>query len=177
MKDTELLADLFSDFAKTMHRHVDPLDDEALAWRPDAQGNSIGLTVWHVSRWMDLLTVVVLQNRSHDDEQWHTRGWRAKTGYDPRGIGFNGFGAITGYTADEANAVPAMPHDDLLVYFDQTGTALREQLLAMSDEALQQPAPGSHQGVIAYNWVKAVLLGFLGHAGEIEAYVAMRARR
>ncbi len=39
-----------------------------------------------------------------------------------------------------------------------------------------KPASGSHQGLLAYNWIKATLPGELGHVGEIEALVAMRAR-
>lgn len=177
MTNTELLVDLITESAKTLLRHVDPLDAEALAWRPDPLANSIGLTVWHMSRWWDLLVVVLLENRTPDEEQWHTRGWREKTGYDPRGIGFNGFGAITGYSAEEADAVPAMAREDLMTYFDQTVEALRTKLLSLGDEALQQPAPGSHQGVIAYVWLRAILLGIVGHVGEIEAMVGMRARR
>lgn len=176
MRNAELLADLIGQCAATVHRHVDPLDAAALAWRPDSLANSIGITVWHVSRWMDLLAVVVLQNRGHDEEHWHTQGWRQKTGYDPRGIGFNGFGAITGYTAEEVNAIPVMEKADLLAYFDQTSGALRDCVASMSDESLHQPAPGSHQGRLAYEWIKAILVGELGHAGEIEALAAMRAR-
>lgn len=177
MRNVELLADLLADLARLIHRHVDPLDAAGLAWRPDALGNSIGITVWHVSRWIDILSVVVLQARSHDEELWHAKGWAAKTGYDPRGVGFNGFGAITGYTAEEMNAVPVLARDDLLAYFDQTVNALEDSLRMMSDDSLQEPAPGSHQGLLAHYWIKAVLLGALGHAGEIEALAAMRSRQ
>jgi hypothetical protein len=160
-----------------MHIQINPLDEEAFWWRPDPLGNSIGHTIWHVARWMDVLVVVVLQDRGHEDEQWHTSGWREKTGYDPRGIGFNGFGVITGYTAEEVNAIPIMAKDDLVAYFDQTLTAFRDQLLVMTDESLQEPAPGSHQGRLAYQWIKAILLGESGHVGEVEALIALRARR
>lgn len=176
MKNVEILADLFAESARTLHRHVDGLDDDALWWRPDPRANSIGHTVWHVSRWMDLLTVVVLQNHDHGEEYWHVSGLREKTGYDPRGIGFNGFGTMTGYSPSEVDAVPRLAKPDLLAYFDQTAGALHAHIVAMRDEHLQKPAPGSHQGQLAYQWIKAVLLGELGHVGEIEALVAMRAR-
>src|SRR5260370_30284396 len=105
------------------------LSPTELAWRPDAQGNSIGVTVWHYSRWLDLLVVRFLQNRSAGEEQWHTQGWATRTGYDPRGIGFAGLGAITGYTQEEVAAIPQMSGEELLAYLDQACTVLRQYLL------------------------------------------------
>lgn len=176
MTNVELLADLAAEVERGMRRHVDPLTAEALAWKPDAEANSIGVTVWHVARWLDLLTVVVLQNRPPTDEFWHASGWAKTTGYDPLGIGFNGFGAITGYTQAEVAAIPEMSAADLLSYLGEAAGALRAQLLRMSDESLHEPAPGSHQGLLAYAWLKPVLCGCLGHVGEIDALVSMRGR-
>lgn len=177
MKNTELLADLISTFGGLMHIQINPLDEEAFQWRPDPGANSIAETVWHVSRWMDVLSTLVLGNRPHDQELWFTSGLSEKYRYDPIGIGFNGFGAITGYTAEEMQAIPAMSKDDVVAYFDGTVAAFQQAVLALTDEGLQQAAPGSHQGRLAYLWIKGILLGELGHAGEVEALVAMRSRR
>src|SRR5258708_38802066 len=104
MKGAELLADLVSYLARSVRREVEGLSYEELTWQPDAEGNSIANTVWHFSRWLDLLTVRAFENRPPEEELWHTRGWAEKTGYDPRGIGFQGFGALTDYTQEEVAA-------------------------------------------------------------------------
>ena len=112
MNDIELLAEWVEDFAHDVRSEIEDLSPEDLAWQTDPQANSIGVTVWHVSRWLDLLTVRALQNRSPEEEQWHTEGWAAKTGYDPRGIGYRGLGAITGYTWEEVQAIPPLSADE-----------------------------------------------------------------
>jgi|GEM_PF-881924 len=176
MTDVELLVDWIDDFASKMRREVGPLTHEELYWQPDAEANSIGVTVWHVSRWLDLLTVRALENRPPDDEQWHTRGWLDKTGYDPRGVGYGGLGAITGYTLEEVAAIPRLSSDDLLAYLDQVCEALREHLLAMPAGALHDIAPGLGGKYTPYDWLKMLMPGCYGHLGEIQALRAMHAR-
>jgi hypothetical protein len=104
MKDVEVLADLITSISERTRSIVTGLSRAELAWRPDAQGNSIGVTVWHYSRWLDLLVIRLLKNKPAEEEQWHTQGWMTRTGYDPRGIGFGGLGAITGYTQKEGTS-------------------------------------------------------------------------
>lgn len=77
------------------------------------------MTVWHISRAFDLFKVRFFENRAPKEELWHTCGWAAKTGYDPRGIGRRGFGNLVGYTQEEVEAVPILSAGDLLAYFDQ----------------------------------------------------------
>ena len=74
MRDVEMLADLVTYMAQSIRRVVDGLSREELTWQPDAQGNSIGVTVWHCSRWLDVLTEQLLENQPANAEQWHTRG-------------------------------------------------------------------------------------------------------
>ncbi len=177
MQDVELLAEWVQDFARDMRREIEPLSTEDLSWQPDPQANSIGITVWHVSRWLDLLLVRILQNRPPEEEQWHVQGWAARTGYDPHGIGYQGFGAVTGYTWEEVQAIPALSAGDLLAYLDQASTALHEYLRGLSSETLHQPTLGLKGTRTAYGWVKPVLKGCLGHLGEIQALKAMIARK
>src|SRR5687768_6054291 len=94
MNANEVLADLVQTLATWLRDELGELAPEALAWQPDPQGNGIGVTVWHVSRWLDLLAVQILQARPAADEQWQTQGWATRTGYDPRRIGYRGLGAL-----------------------------------------------------------------------------------
>ncbi len=176
MTDVELIVDWLDDLAANMRAEIEPLTLEGLYWQPDAEANSIGVTVWHVARWLDLLKVRILENRPPDDEQWHTRGWRESTGYDPRGIGSRGLGAISGYTLEEVAAIPRLSAHDLAAYLDQVCGALRQHLLEMPDGALHEIAPGLGGKYTAYDWIKAVLPGCFGHLGEIQALKAMYAR-
>src|SRR5262249_54856148 len=133
-------------------------------------------TVWHFSRWLDMLAVQALANRSAGEEWWQANGWAARTGYDPRGIGYLGLGLLTGYTQAEEAAVPRLTASELLDYLDQACGALREQLLALPSEALYQPTPGLGGKRKVYDLLTTILMGCFGHVGEVEALKAMRER-
>jgi hypothetical protein len=177
MQAKEVLADWLQDLARDVRQQVEGLSFEELTWQPDSKANSIGLTVWHFSRWLDLLAVRALENKPTEEEQWFTRGWAEKTSYDPRGIGYAGLGAITGYTQAEVALVPRLPADELLTYLDQVCEALRSHVLGMSEEALHQVVPGLGGKRTPYQWLKPILQGATGHVGEIECLNAMRARQ
>ena len=176
MRDVELLADLTGKLVRDVRAEIAELTPEELAWQPDREANNIGVTVWHFSRWLDMLGVQALANRPAAEELWQTRGWAARTGYDPRGIGYLGLGLLTGYTQAEVAAVPLLTAGQLLEYLEQVSGALREQLLALPSEALYQPTPGLGGRRTVYDLLTSVLMGCFSHVGEIEALKAMRKR-
>ena len=176
MDERDTLDDLLAALADWTHREVAPLSVPELAWQPDPLANGVGVTVWHYSRWLDVLATQVLARRPAAEELWQTEGWAARTGYDPRGIGYLGLGAITGYTAEEAAAVPILAADDLLAYFDQALGALRKRLTALPAEALHFPAPVLGGKRSPYEWVKRIAIGCFGHCGEVAAVSALRTR-
>jgi hypothetical protein len=177
MQDNELLAEWVNDLARDVRREIARMSDDDLYWQADGEANSIGTTVWHIARTLDLLDTRVLHSGQQEDEQWFTRGWCQQTGYDPRGLGYRGFGAITGYTLDEVKRVPAMSANDLLTYLDQVTRALAGSLAGTSSEALHQPAPLFKGERTVYEWIKPILKGSLGHVGEIQALKAMQKRQ
>ena len=176
MTEIEVLTDLLREFVKSARREIEGLSGEALAWKPDVEANSIGLTVWHVARWMDVLGTRILQDDKPEMEQWHVRGWRERAGYDPRGIGFEGLGAITGYSLQEAAAVPKMSGEDLQAYLDQAYAVVEKRLGEMPVGALYEPTAGMGGKRTVYEWLKVLIRGFFGHIGEIQALKAMRMR-
>jgi hypothetical protein len=171
-----MLADLFTYAVQGTRRVVAGLSREELTWRPDTEGNNIGETVWHCSRWLDVLTVQLLEHQPASVEQWQTRGWAEKTGYDPRGIGYGGFGAITGYTQQEVAAIPFLDAQEQLTYLDQVYEALCHRLLALPEGALEQPILAAGRKRSAYEWIRMLLMGFAGHVGEMEALKAIQTR-
>jgi hypothetical protein len=176
MQDIDLLIEWIADIEHNTRDEVEHLSQDQLDWQPADQMNSIGLTIWHFSRWLDFILVRGLQNKPPDQEQWFTRGWKDKTGYDPSGKGFRGFGAITGFTWEEVQAIPSLSADELLTYLGQVSNALQEHLRALGSEALQQPTPGLGSERTVYGWLKPIVQGCFGHIGEIETLKTMQAK-
>lgn len=183
MQDVELYVDLIVSFAQWTHVQVARLSPEELAWQPYAEGNNIAVTVWHVSRWLDV-TGRLLQEKPSEEELWLTQGWAERTGYNPQGIGYQGLGVLTGYTPQEVAAVPLLSAQELLTYLDQTCEALRAYLRFLpSSEILLQPIgelglslPGQRSAPTKQQVLKTVIMGSCGHVGEIEALKAMMKR-
>jgi hypothetical protein len=176
MDDREMIADLLATLGSDVREMVAGLSPEELAWRPDALGNSVGVTVWHFARWLDVLTARVLTDGPVSAERWHAGGWAERTGYDPTGVGYKGLGVVTGYSAEEVDAIPALPAEDLLSYLDHTIADLREAILAQPPGGLSTPVPGIGAPRSVYAAVKPILFGSIGHAGEIAALNGLRER-
>lgn len=178
MQGTELYADLIASLAEGIRSEVATLSPQELDWQPDAEGNSIGVTVWHVSRWLDVIARE-FQQKPPEDELWLTQGWAERTGYYPQGIGYRGLGALTGYTQQEVTAIPHLSAADSLAYLDQSSKTLRAYLLSLpSFDALLQPLPGwgKETPVKQNDLLKVVFMGCSGHLGEIKALKAMMNR-
>ncbi|HEX8598602.1 MAG TPA: DinB family protein [Chloroflexia bacterium] len=176
MTDKEVLLDLMSDIGSEIRDEIGDLSAQELAWQPDPQANSIGVTVWHVARWLDVLAARILHTGAAEDELWHMQGWAERTGYDPRGIGASGLGNVTGYTMEEVAAIPPMSATDLLDYLDSAIEAVNGRIAAMPDGALHETVPGIGKSRTAYGWVKLLLKGCMGHVGEIQTLKSMRER-
>jgi hypothetical protein len=170
----QVLAAWLGDLVAMVHQQIAGLTAEELAFQPDPEGNSIGVTVWHFSRWLGVIGRAVA-GQPPSGELWHTAGWAARTGYDPTGIGYQGLGVLTGYTWDEVARVPALSAAELLDYLGQVSDRLLQALDGMPTEVLHAPAPGGSRS--HYSRLSAVLQGSFGHVGEIEALKTMRARR
>ena len=141
MQGNELYADLIASLAEGIHSEVGKLSPQQLDWQPDAEGNSIGVTVWHVARWLDVIARV-FQGRPPADELWLTQGWAERTGYQPQGIGYRGLGALTGYTQQEVAAIPHLSAAESLAYLDQACEAQRKNKEKQPNkEGLNQPQP------------------------------------
>lgn len=173
MTDLELLAELIEDIAHDLRPEIQPLTPAELAWQPGPQANSIGVTLWHIGRAFDLLAVRALQNKPAEEELWHANGWRAQTGYDPRGLGFDGWGVVTGYTWEEVQVIPRLTAGELLHYLDEACAACAAQVRTFTPESARQPAPGLLGGRLSYyRWIKMFYQGSQAHVGEIMAIKA-----
>ena len=166
MRDTELMAKWFEDIGAGLRRRVKDLDEDALEWRADDRGNNVRETVWHMARWIDVLGRLATGGQP-STERWFTDGWAARTGYDPRGIGDDGLGVLSGYTFEEVLAIPRLSAAELLEYVDSVVAPLAQFLRSVGED---------EAATTLVRRVTRILQGCFGHIGEIDALLAIRER-
>jgi hypothetical protein len=145
---------------------------DELHWQPHPDQNPNAVTVWHVTRWIDVLGSRLFTGRPAEADAWHQAGWRDATGYEPDGIGFLGLGTLTGYSPEEMRAVPLLDGASLIAYLGQATDRLLTVIASM-DNVTARPKSG---GQTPYQIIGSTLQGSFGHVGEIDALVALRAR-
>ena len=173
MNAQEVLLDWLDTLATRLLEEIADASKSTLDWQPDAEANSIALTVWHVSRSWDILTVRVLQKRLVEQEIWHQAGWCRKTGYDPRGKGWDGVGNLAGYTRAEVAEVPTQTKDEMLIYLQQAHSAFHSAIDNLTSDALAEIVEDQSQ----YDWISNFIRDGYEHLGEIKAIKAMWNRR
>jgi len=149
---------------------------ESLHRQPDPDANSIGVTVWHYTRWFDLLGTVTLVRGRVEDQHWLRDGWMTRTGYDPRGIGYGGLGLITGYTAGEMRAVPRLSAAELGEYHSAAMRSLAAAIAREDPRALATTIAFVDEHPTRFELVFSTLLGATRHLGEIDALLSLFAR-
>ena len=170
MTDIELLGELIGDLARDLRPEIQQLAADELLWQPAPEANAIGVTVWHIARGLDFLAVRILRGDAAEDELWHRNGWRERTGYDPHGIGYGGWGVLTGYTQEEVRAIPRLGAADLVNYLDQACGAVVVELGNFDSRSIRQTATTVLDGRLTYfQWAKSFYKGFQAHVGEIVA--------
>jgi len=86
MTSAELLVDAFGRIRAVVHRAVDGLTPEQLAFRVDPEANSIAWLVWHLTRIQD----DHLADPAGAEQVWTSKGWVERFGlpFDPRDTGY-----------------------------------------------------------------------------------------
>jgi len=157
----EVLADFVTDLRVGIERQLATTPEPALHWRPAREMNSIGDTVWHVARWLDLCDSW-LRNAAPETQHWIADGWAERTGYDPRGVGTDGLGVLSGYAFAEVEAIPKLRADQLRKYLGAVCDAVVPRLRATDDASVKRYV--------------SVVEGALGHLGEIATLRALYER-
>lgn len=149
-----------------------------LYWQPHRESNSIGVTVWHYTRWWDLFGTVTLVDRPIDQQHWIRDGWLERTGYDPRGKPPDGYGLLTGYSVDEMLAVPQLSGDDLAAYHTaSTDSAMRAIEKETADSLARELKLGEGDTAGSrYLQILGLALGSHRHLGEIDALSSLHER-
>ena len=172
MNANEVLIDLLEDNRRRLKRVLQSLNAEGLDWRPDAQGNSIALTAWHMGRIFDVFLTVQARGEPAEEECWFRGGWARRSGYDPRGVGQNGWGMLTGYSLHDVAAVSRFSRELILGYLDEVYDMVKGYLADMPIENLLEAAAGFDGRYSRYQCVQMALLDNVRHLGEIYALKA-----
>ena len=120
----DLLLDGLDRVRETVQQAVEGLDEDRLAFRPDAEANSIAWLVWHLTRVQD--------DHVHDvagaEQIWTVGGWveRFRLPFDVGAIGY-------GHSSAEVAAVRA-PAELLTGYQDAVHQASVDYLATLRDD-------------------------------------------
>jgi hypothetical protein len=157
MTSAELLVDAFGRIRGVVHRVVEGLTPEQLAFRLDPETNSIAWLVWHLTRIQDDHVAGV----AGAEQVWTSHGWVERFGlpFDPRDTGY-------GHRADEVAAVRVA--GELLVgYYDAVHEQTARYVERLGDADLAR--------IVDRSWDPPVTLGVrlvsviaddLQHAGQ-----------
>jgi hypothetical protein len=172
MNPNEVLIDLLEDNRRRLHRGLSKMSDDCVLWKPESEANSITITIWHMARIFDVFLTQQAKGDLPEEECWFRNGWEEQTGYDPRGIGQNGWGMLTGYTQEEVTAIPQLKREQVLEYLDEVYDSVKEYLASISMEKLQTPGAGFDGEYTIYQCIQMALLDNVRHLGEIFAIEA-----
>jgi len=142
MNANDVLIDLLEDNRRRLYRGLNEMSDELLAWQFEAGANNIIVTMWHMARILDVFLIHQAQGRPSEEECWFRCGWVERTDYDPRGIGQNGWGMLTGYSQGEVMAMPLLTREQALGYLNDVYDTVKEYLLNTPMEKLEMPGIG-----------------------------------
>jgi hypothetical protein len=109
MTSAELLVDAFGRIRGVVHRVIDGLTPEQLAFRVDPEANSIAWLVWHLTRIQD----DHLADAAQAEQVWTSQGWLERFGwpFDPLATGY-------GHRPDDVAAVQVDSGELLVGYHD-----------------------------------------------------------
>jgi hypothetical protein len=177
MSGNDVIVDLLEDNRRRLHRFMEQVDDGCLYWTPDPGANSIGVTVWHMGRLMDVFLTRQARGEPAENECWNRDGWAQRTGYDPRGIGRDGWGTVNGYSRQEVAAIPRFGKAELLAYFDDVHDRVTAYVAQTPMVELQTPGTGFEGRFSQYQCIQMALMDNARHLGESYALKAMWERQ
>lgn len=177
MDANDVLIDFLEDNRRRLHRLFDVISDECLSWKPEAEANNITATVWHMARVLDVYLTQQVRGRASEEECWFRQGWANQTHYDPRGLGQNGWGMLTGCTQKEVAMIPPFTKEQILGYLDDVYDTVKKYLEETPIETLLAPGIGFQGRYTQYQCIQMALLDNIRHLGEVFAIHARRDRR
>jgi len=163
----EVINNFIEDNLRRLNRVLEGIEDHGLHWKIDSKANSISVIIWHMGRFLDVFFTRFVKGLQVEDECWFVDGWADKTGYDPRGIGRDGWGSLNEYTPDEVSEIPRLTKEVIIGYITQVYENVREYLQSTSMAELVEPGYGFDSAYTRYQVLTMAILDNVRHLGEI----------
>ncbi len=163
----QVMADYLDDNLRRLKRTLSGVSNDCLDWQSDPEANSIATNLWHMGRILDVFFTQLALGLSSDQERWIAGSWAEKTGYDPRGLGRDGWGSVNEYTQEEVAAMPKFSLELLLNFIEEIYGVVREYLLATPMLTLAEPAAAFDGQFTRYQVISMALMDNVRHVGEI----------
>lgn len=158
MSSAELLADGFDRIRDVVHQAVEGLTAEQLALRVDADANSIGWLVWHLTRVQD----DHVAGAAGTEQVWTAQGWVERFGlpFDPADIGY-------GHCSDDVAAVRVASPEELVGYHDAVHESSARYAAGLVDADLDRVVDDAWDPPVTLGVrLVSVLSDDLQHAGQ-----------
>jgi len=163
----EVMVDYLDDNMRRLKRNLDGVTDACLHWQSDAEANNIATNLWHMGRILDVFFTQLALGLPSEQECWIAGGWVERTGYDPRGLGRDGWGSVNEYTLEEVAAMPRFSLELLLDFVDEVYALVRKYLRATPMLNLAKPAAAFEGQFTQYQVITMALMDNVRHVGEI----------
>jgi len=75
MDANDVLVDILEDNRRRLHRGLSKMSDECVLWKPEADANSITITIWHMARIFDVFLTQQAMGDLSEQECWFHYGW------------------------------------------------------------------------------------------------------
>ena len=141
MHARKLVEDTLLEMERDMERALDGLTPEELSWRPADWANSIGFSLWHLTRAED----VWLNKWGQGVPQvLEAGGWAGKWGIPEEDTG-------AGYDEAKLAAFPTPPLEELLIYYRGVRQRTLAYLKGLTPERLDDPLKVAHPRLEEYS--------------------------
>jgi hypothetical protein len=158
LQTRELLTDAYGRIRDLVHQATAGLESGGLAFRPDADANSIAWLVWHLTRIQDH-HVSQLAGR---EQAWLSGGWHSRFGMDadPADTGY-------GHTSEQVARVRPEGPSVLLEYHDAVADRTLDYVARVDADELDRIIDRSYDPPVSVGVrLVSVLSDNLQHAGQ-----------
>ena len=158
MTSADLLLDAYGRVTELVHKVLNEVSADELAFRPDPDANSVAWLVWHLTRVEDSHFAEL----DGEGQIWERDGWFSRSGLNlsPDSTGY-------GHTSEEVAELKNASAELLVGYHDSVAHRTRGFIAGLTDEELER--------VVDTSWTPHVTLGVrlvsvlsdsLQHAGQ-----------
>jgi hypothetical protein len=163
----DVMIDYLDDNLRRLKRYLESVDDECLHWLIDPESISIATILWHMGRILDVFFTQLALGYPSEKECWIAGGWVEKTGYDPRGLGRDGWGSLNEYTLEEVAAIPKLTKEQYINFLEEVYKTVGSHLKSTPMSELAKPGAGFKGQFTRYQVISMALMDNVRHLGEI----------